>query len=327
VVDRLPPLNTLRVFDAVARHMSFTRAAAELGMTQAAVSYQIKLLEDRIGAALFRRLTRKLALTDAGQRLAPVVAEVFARLHAAFTAVASKSDGILAISSVITFTTNWLVPRIGKFQMAWPEIAVRLETDSRLVDFTREEFDVGIRGGRQARGLWPGLASDLLLSVDLMPFCTPELLARFGPVSSPADMLKMPLIGEFNPDRPHPHGVEADWRSWFHAAGAPTIEIPALKSRFATQQLEAAAALTGQGVALLTPDFFRSEIESGRLIPLSPVRVKDVESYYLVCQAGRREVPKIKAFREWLQQEIALDHGYSPAVAGGGTIGTSSIDR
>src|ERR1700722_13007261 len=123
--------------------MSFTRAAAELGMTQAAVSYQIKLLEDRIGAALFRRLTRKLALTEAGQRLAPVVAEVFARLNTAFTALASKNEGILAISSVVTFTTNWLVPRIGKFQMAWPNIAVRMEAGWQLVDFAREEFDIG----------------------------------------------------------------------------------------------------------------------------------------------------------------------------------------
>ena len=307
--------------------MSFTRAAAELGMTQAAVSYQIKLLEDRIGAPVFRRLTRKLALTDAGQRLAPVVADVFSRLNAAFTAIVSKNEGILAISSVVTFTTNWLVPRIGRFQMASPEIAVRMDTDARLVDFAREEFDVGIRGGRLAKGVWPGLASDLLVSVDLMPFCTPELLARFGPVSSPADLLKMPLIGEFNPDLPHPKGIEADWRSWFQSAGAPAVEIPALKSRFATQQLEAAAALTGQGAALLTPEFFRPEIDSGRLIPLSPVRVKDVESYYLVCLAGRRDLPKIKAFREWLQQELAIDKGYSPPMAWGGTVGTSANDR
>jgi LysR family glycine cleavage system transcriptional activator len=312
MADRLPPLNTLRVFDAVARHMSFTRAASELGMTQAAVSYQIKLLEERVGTPLFRRLTRKLALTEAGQRLTPVVADVFVRLREAFASVAGKSDGILAISSVITFTTNWLVPRIGKFQMAWPEVAVRLETDSRLVDFAREEFDIGIRGGRLAGGMWPGLASDHLISIDLMAFCTPELLARYGPVSAPADLVKMPLIGEFNPDRPHPNGIEADWRSWFIAAGEPSIEIPPLKSRFATQQLEAAAALTGQGVALLTPEFFRTEIDSGRLFPLSPVRVRDVESYYLVCLARRREVPKIKAFREWIKQELAVDKGYSP---------------
>jgi LysR family glycine cleavage system transcriptional activator len=182
MADRLPPLNTLRVFDAVVRHMSFTRAAAELGMTQAAVSYQIKLLEERVGAPLFQRLTRKLALTDAGRRLEPVVADVFVRLRAAFASFSSRNDGILAISSVITFTTTWLVPRIGKFQMAWPDIAVRLETDSRLVDLAREEFDVGIRGGRVTRGVWPGLASDLLLSVDLMAFCAPDLLAQYGPI-------------------------------------------------------------------------------------------------------------------------------------------------
>jgi LysR family glycine cleavage system transcriptional activator len=323
MADKLPPLNTLRVFDAVARHMSFTKAAAELGMTQAAVSYQIKLLEERIGASLFQRLTRKLILTDAGRSLAPVVADVFARLRDAFTSFASKNDGILAISSVITFTTNWLVPRIGKFQMAWPEVAVRLETDSRLVDFTREEFDIGIRGGRVARGVWPGLASDLLMESDLMPFCTPQLLAQYGPLSGPADLARMPLIGEFNPDRPNPDANEADWRSWFRAAGEPDIDIPPLKSRFATQQLEAAAALTSQGVALLTPEFYRAEIESGRLVALSPVRVRDVETYYLVCQAGRRDVPKIKAFREWILQELAIDGGYSPPA----TVGTWPTSR
>lgn len=323
VAERLPPLNTLRVFDAVVRHMSFTRAASELGMTQAAVSYQIKLLEERVGAPLFQRLTRKLVLTDAGRRLAPVVEDVFQRLRAAFSSLSGRNDGVLAISSVITFTTNWLVPRIGKFQMAWPEIAVRLETDSRLVDFTREEFDIGIRGGRVARGVWPGLASYLLISVDLMAFCTPELLARYGPVNSPADLLRMPLIGEFNPDASYPAGIEADWRSWFQAAGLPNVEIPPLKSRFATQQLEAAAALTGQGVALLTPEFFRTEIDSGRLVPLTPVRVQDVESYYLVCQAARRDVPKIKAFREWILQELDIDRGYSPV----GTVGTTLTSR
>jgi LysR family glycine cleavage system transcriptional activator len=312
MVDRLPPLNTLRVFDAVVRHMSFTRAAAELGMTQAAVSYQIKLLEERVGAPLFQRLTRKLALTDAGRRLAPVVEDVFVQLRAAFGSLSGRDDGILAITSITTFTTNWLVPRIGKFQMAWPEVAVRLDTDSRLVDFTRSEFDVGIRGGRVARGIWPGLASDLLISVDLMAFCAPELLAEYGPVNSPADMVKLPLIGEFNPDSPYPAGTEADWRSWFLAAGMPSIEIPPLRSRFVTQQLEAAAALAGQGVALLTPEFFRPEIDAGRLVPVSPVRVKDVETYYLVCLATRRELPKIKAFREWIQQELAIDKGYSP---------------
>jgi LysR family glycine cleavage system transcriptional activator len=327
MTDRLPPLNTLRVFDAVARHMSFTRAAAELGMTQAAVSYQIRLLEDRVGTPVFRRMTRKLAFTDAGQTLAPVVADVFARLRGAFNALSGKGAGVLAITAIVTFTTNWLVPRIGKFQMAWPDIAVRLETDGRLVDFTREEFDLGIRGGRKARGVWPGLASDHLMSIDLAPFCAPELTGQFGPALSPADLVKFPLLGEFNPDRPHPYGVEADWRSWFAAAGMALAEMPPLKSRFATQQLLAMAALAGQGAALLTPEFFRSEIDSGRLIQLSPIRLKDVESYYVVCLDSRREAPKIKAFREWLAQEVALDQAAGMPGAGLRAIGTSPSDH
>ena len=146
MADRLPRLNTLRVFDAVVRHMSFTRAAAELGMTQAAVSYQIKLLEERVGAPLLHRLTRKLALTDAGRRLAPVVEDVFVQLRAAFGSLSTRNDGILAITSITTFTSNWLVPRIGKFQMAWPEIAVRLDTDAAIVNADVQDLRPGIAG-------------------------------------------------------------------------------------------------------------------------------------------------------------------------------------
>jgi LysR family glycine cleavage system transcriptional activator len=201
--------------------MSFTRAAGELGMTQAAVSYQIKLLEDRIGAALFRRLTRQLALTEAGQRLAPIVADVFARLNSAFTAVAGKNDGILAISSVVTFTTNWLVPRIGKFQIAWPEIAVRMDTDAQAGRFCAR----GIRRRHTrrpagARHLARARQRSATLGRPHAVLCA-RLFARYGPISTAADMVKMPLIGEFNPDRPQPDGVEADWRSWFHAPRAP----------------------------------------------------------------------------------------------------------
>jgi LysR family glycine cleavage system transcriptional activator len=173
----------------------------------------------------------------------------------------------------------------------------------------------------------PGLASDHLLSIDLAPLCSPELVAQLGPILAPADLVKFPLLGEFNPDRPRPYGVEADWRSWFLAAGAPMTEMPALKSSYTTQQLLAAAAMTGRGVALLTPEFFRSELDSGRLIQLSPVRLRDVESYYLVCLAGRREAPNIKAFRDWLEQEIAIDQAMRMPGAGPQAIGTSSSDH
>jgi LysR family glycine cleavage system transcriptional activator len=305
VNDRLPPLNTLRVFDAVCRHMSFTRAAAELGMTQAAVSYQVKLLEDRIGAPVFRRLTRKLALTDAGQHLAPVVADTFARLAGAFATLAGRPDGVLSITAVTTFTTNWLVPRIGQFQLAWPDIAVRLDTDPRVVDLEREEFDVGIRGGNIARGQWPGLISHHLMTIDLAPFCTPRLLAEVGPVSSPEDLLKLPLLGEASLSRPG--YSQADWIAWFRAAGVELTESPQVRSQFTLQHMLATAAIAGQGIALLTPAFFQREIAAGQLVRVLPYTLREVETYYLVYLASRRDVPKIKAFRDWLNAEIAAD--------------------
>jgi len=309
MADRLPPLNTLRVFEAVARHMSFTRAAEELGMTQAAVSYQIKLLEDRLGAPVFRRMTRKLMLTDAGARLAPAVADAFGRLRGAFQAIATQNEGVLAVTSVVTFASNWLVPRIGWFQLAWPGIAVRIETEARLIDFAREEFDVGIRGGRHSRSTWPGLASHYLMSIDLMPFCAPSLLAEYGPASSAEDLLRWPLIGAYNVEVPHPLGVEGDWGDWFRAAGCEIDRLPTFKAHLASQQMQATAVLAGQGAALLSPRFFKTEIETGRMVPAHPARLAAIESYHLVCLETRRDTPKIKAFREWLLAELAKDGG------------------
>src|SRR5689334_20848898 len=150
----LPPLAAVRVFEATARHLSFTRAAAELGMTQAAVSYQIKLLEERIGVPLFLRRPRQVALTEAGQRFAPQVTEAFALLADAYAAVRGIAEGTLVISTIQTFASNWLARHLGSFHLLHPSLAVRLETQSRMVDFAREEIDVGIRSGG---GKWPGL--------------------------------------------------------------------------------------------------------------------------------------------------------------------------
>jgi LysR family transcriptional regulator, glycine cleavage system transcriptional activator len=300
----LPPLNTLRVFDAVARHMSFTKAAAELGMTQAAVSYQIKHLEDRLGQSMFRRMTRRLALTDAGARLAPAVSDALSRLRTAIDEISNRHAGILAVTAVTTFTTNWLVPRIGRFQQSHPELAVRIETSQRLMDLAREEFDVAIRGGRSTGGNWPGLKSIPLLSIDLAPMCAPGLLEQMGPADSPKDLLKFPLLAEFNADRPHPQGIDADWRNWLRAAGVDRDELPPVRSFFASQQMLASATMAGQGIALLTPAFFGADLDAGRLVPLSNVRLPEVERYFLVCLSSRYNEPKIRDFREWMQAEL-----------------------
>ncbi|RVA21731.1 LysR family transcriptional regulator, partial [Mesorhizobium sp. M7A.F.Ca.CA.004.11.2.1] len=190
-VAQLPPLQAIRVFEAVARHLSFTKAASELAMTQAAVSYQIKVLEERVGAPLFLRRPRQIALTEAGQRLAPAVSEAFAILGQAYAAARGGADGLLCVTTVLTFASNWLAHRLGSFQIAHPALAVRLETSSRLTDFAREDTDIAIRSGG---GKWPGLEAHKLLDADFTPMLSPKLAATIGGVREPADLLRLPIL-------------------------------------------------------------------------------------------------------------------------------------
>jgi LysR family glycine cleavage system transcriptional activator len=294
-MSKLPPLTAIRAFEAAARHGSFTKAGEELGMTQAAISYQVKLLEDRVGMPLFLRQPRKVTLSDAGKRLAPAVAESFQRLTAAFATLRESDAGVLNMTVVTTFCTNWLVPRLGSFQMAHPQIAVRLDTTSRRVNFAEEEFDLGIRGGF---GVWEGLKSHLLMPVDFAPLATPEFLARSCKIERAADLLKLPLLD----------WQDESWRQWFKGAGIEAPEYqggPAMEAH--TQQMLGVAALGGQGVALLTPAFFAPELISGRLVPAWNYVHQTEQNYWLVYPEERAKTPKIKAFRDWLLAEIAKD--------------------
>lgn len=288
----LPPLTAVRAFEAAARHQSFTRAADELGMTQAAVSYQVKLLEDRLGKPLFHRLPKKVELSETGRRLAPAVAAAFQNLHAAFAELKETDDAVLAVSAVHTFATNWLVPRLGAFQQLHPEIAVRIDLSGRNVDFTREEFDIGLRGGR---GKWPGLVAHQLIPIAFTPLCSPDFLSRHGPWSTPADMLKAPRLDAH----------DEWWRIWCEAAGIPHAP-PAAPSNVSldVQSLLGTAAIAGQGVAMLMPAFFTGDIAAGRLVqPFSLMAVDDT-GYWLVYPEGRKNVRKIRAFRDWILGEL-----------------------
>jgi LysR family glycine cleavage system transcriptional activator len=292
---KLPPLSAIRAFEAAARHGSFTKAAEELGMTQAAVSYQVKLLEDRIGAPLFLREARRVVLSEAGRRLAPPVSEAFQRLQAAFAAMRETADGVLSVTAVHTFATNWLVPRMGAFQVAHPDIAVRLDVSSRTVDFSREDFDVGIRGGR---GSWPGVKSHLLLPMRFTPLCSPDLLARYGPLESPADLGRVPRL----------FAHDDWWKQWFKAAGVP--EPPqAVPSTLAVevQSMLGTAAASGQGVAMLMPAFFTADLAAGRLVQPFDLMATDGDGYWLAYAQERERSPKIRAFREWILAEVKGD--------------------
>jgi len=291
----LPPLAAIRAFEAAARHMSFTRAAAELGMTQAAVSYQIKLLEERLGAPLFLRKARSIELTEAGERLAPRTSEAFDLLREAYGRFVEGEQTTLTINTMHTFAAQWLAPRLGTFQLIHPDVAVRLETTQRLVDFAAEEVDVVVRSGH---GKWPGLVAHRLLKVRFAPMLSPALAASIGGVREPADILKLPLLDPKDPW----------WVTWLNANGLPldileTQTSPSLNM----QALDAAAAMEGHGVTLLTPAYFRRELADGRLIQPFEMVIDEGQSYWLAYPEARRNVPKIKAFREWIVAEAAKD--------------------
>lgn len=290
--DYLPPLAAIRAFEAAARHLSFTRAANELGMTQAAVSYQIKLLEERVGEPLFLRRPRSLALTEIGQRLAPEMTRSFDILRDAFADLA-REDSTLTVNTMHTFAAQWLAPRLGRFQLLQPQIAVRLETTNRVIDFAREEVDVVVRAGK---GNWPGLVAHQLLDVRFTPMLSPRLAATIGGVREPADIIRLPLIDARDPW----------WITWLEAHGLPTAILaeqtaPSLQ----LQALDAEAAMADMGVALLTPAYYRTEIATGRLIQPFERVIDEGNAFWLAYPESRRNVAKIKKFRDWLVAEAA----------------------
>lgn len=290
----LPPLAAVRVFEAAARLGNFTRAARELGMTQAAVSYQIKVLEERVGTPLFLRTPRQVVLTEAGRRLAPAVSEAFGALRAAFAALRDEADGRLTISSGHTFASNWLAPRLGEFRLAQPGLAVWVDATDRFVDFAREEVDAAVRSGA---GGWAGLEEHHLFPVRFTPMCSPDLLRRAGggALAAPAELLRLPLLSPGDPW----------WRRWFTLAG---VEAPGLEGRadlrFDRQQIEGNAAMAGQGVAILTPELWTAEVAAGRLVRPFALLGESGSAYWLVYPEARRASRKIRLFRDWLLEEV-----------------------
>jgi len=286
----LPPLTSVRVFEAAARHMNFTRAADELAMTQAAVSYQIRLIEERLGTPLFIRTGRRVSLSPAGQRLAPLISSAFDQLDDAFAKVREEEGGVLAITAAPGIATNWLGPRLAQFQIARPEIAVRLTTSNYLVDFARDSIDVGIRIGE---GKWPGLRAHELFPATFTPMCSPDYLERHGPLDCPETLLELLRASSDDPW----------WHAWFDQVGVTIGECDVSPTLLLDSQvMEGQAAIAGHAIALLTPSFWSFEILTGRLVqPFEHVGRKG--SFWLVYPEHKHNVPKVRAFREWLLAE------------------------
>ena len=289
---KIPPLSAVRVFEAAARHENFTSAAAELGMTQAAVSYQIKMLEERLGLPLFRREKKRVLLTDAGKSVIPDVTRAFDALHKAFADIRAEDDSVLTISTSNTFANTWLAWRLGSFHMEHADMAVRLLTNDALADFITDDVDVAVRLGR---GGWDGLACELLFTIDFTPMCSPAFLARHGGKLTPHDLLKLPQIS--------PH--EPYWAHWLQEAGVDVPDGPPRPGiRLDSQANEGHAAMAGQGVAMLTPFFWRNDMEDGRLVQLFPQLLAQDYGYWLCYPENRKRVPKISRFRKWLLAEL-----------------------
>jgi len=297
---RLPPLSAVRVFEAAARRQNFTQAAAELGMTQAAVSYQIRLLEERLGVPLFARVKGRVSLTDAGRRIAPLVATAFETLDDAFSGLVADDQALLSVSTAQTLATAWLAPRLGAFQVRHPDLAVRLSSDNRLIDFSTGEFHAAIRVGR---GDWPGLKCHFLFRLNFSPICSAEFAARHR-LERPEQLLEMPRLSP----------GDDWWRDWLGEAG---VDVGSRRADpglvLDNQVMEANAAFAGAGIAMMTPMFWRGELASGRLVqPFPRIHITD-RSHWLVYPEGRRNQPKIAAFRDWILAEAEAEKAREPA--------------
>lgn len=289
----LPPLSSIRVFEAAARRENFTAAAQELGMTQAAVSYQVKLLEERLGISLFQRAGRKVALTDKGREIAPILTRAFDQMREGFAALTQDHSSVLTISCTNSFAHLWLAPRIGAFQMRHPRLAVRIQAEDAVVDLARAGVDLAIRGGR---GEWPGLEARLLTHNRLVPMCSPAWLARNGVVANAKALHALPRL---SPD-------DMWWHEWFAAMGVeddPAAGPPGIA--LDSQVMEGRAAIAGQGIAILNHFLWKTEVETGLLVEAVPSYVREFASYWIVYPSHARNTPKVKAFRDWICGEFA----------------------
>lgn len=293
-MSRIPPLAAVRVFEAAARHGNFSRAGEELAMTQSAVSYQMKLLEERLGGPLFMRQGRGMVLTALGGRLAPQVMEAFTLLDKAFAGARAENDAILSITAPQTFATNWLSGRIGDFNLVRPDLAVRLSVTDTMVDLSSSEYDVAIRG-MPARGspewrLAPGLIAHFLMRMPVTPLASPAFLASYT-LTSPEDLFSVPRLSP-----------EDDWWDlWFGSLPGPAVDRrsgPGI--RFESQILDGHAAMAGHGVGILSPPMFRPAIDAGLLVQPFPHVATYRNGYWLVYPEHKRSLAKIRALRDWL---------------------------
>lgn len=291
---RLPPLNAVKAFEATARSESFTHAAAELCVTPAAVSQQVKALEATLGVALFKRERRRLVLTEAGREYLPVVRDALDQIAVGTNRlVERRSAHTLTVSTSPDFAAKWLLPRLARFSERYPKIDLRVDTTAHHVDLARDHVDLAIRHGD---GQWPGLDAVRLYAERLFPVCSPRLIADHNGGIAASDLLKLPLL--------RLDGWQ-NWRRWFDAAGIPNFVARGPVLSQASMLID--AAVEGQGVALARTALAAWDLVNGRLMIPVAISVSVQKTYWVACLRATADVPKVRAFREWMMAEAADD--------------------
>ncbi|MEB8431101.1 transcriptional regulator GcvA [Cocleimonas sp. KMM 6892] len=298
---RLPPLNSIRAFEATARHLSFSKAAEELNVTPGAVSQQVKVLEDYLNIKLFKRRNRLILLTDEAQICLPLLTQGLDNMAHAIDLIRKQNDDKpLTITASPTFTSRWLMPRLSSFQHEFPDIDVRIDASNDLADLINDDIDVGIRFGT---GEYPGLEADYLFSQSVIAVCNPELLKRKDKLKTPEDLKHHTLL--------HAHGdyffidnTHVDWEMWFATVGAKGID-GRHGLHFSQHNLLVEAAIRGQGVALVGDVVVNDELKTGQLVKLfEDTDIPLKFSYYLIYPNVKSNLPRVKIFRQWLLDEV-----------------------
>lgn len=307
---RLPPLGALRAFEAASRHLSFKLAAAELHVTPAAISQQIKALESYLGVSLFRRLTRALELTPQGLAMLPKLREGFECLAAAVETSRRDDEGVLTVTAPPSFAARWLLPRLPRFSQMHPEVKLRLASGSAAVDRRGEakmlggfapdprEADCSL-AIRYGLGNYPGFAVEAIFAPNWLPVCSPNLPTAAKPLNQPADLLRHVLI--------HDETIEDEerqpsWQEWLAGAGVSGVDATR-GLRFSNAVLAVEAALAGQGVALALMPLVAADVEAGRLIVPFAYSMPSPYAYYMVIHRSLAGRPAVAAFRNWLLAE------------------------
>jgi LysR family glycine cleavage system transcriptional activator len=300
---QLPPLNPLHAFEVAARHLSFTRASEELFVTAAAVSHQVKTLEESLGVVLFERRAKSLELTDAGKAYLPGVQQAFRQLAEATHQLHLRGNpSILKVNMPPTFAAKWYIPRLDRFMKEHPKIDIRVSTSAEALDFARADFDLAIRYGK---GAYPGLHSELILPVEVFPVCSPTLLNGPHPLHSPSDLRYHTLLHDES--KYSDASSNPDWAMWLRTFGIEGIDSTRGPS-FWPSHLVIDAALDGLGVALVKKNWVVNDLATGRLVRPFDLSIPVEFSYFVIFPEARINDKSIKTFVDWMRSEVEADN-------------------